>query len=153
MSRTYAHMCKNDHVEIGYSQSDDDERCPLCRVFDAWDSDIAAAAHTYDNLRTAWIARRDELAAALVAVLSGLPKNPRGVYWVGELDALAILAKLDKGSAMSKWKCKECPKWGREKPNDAKPVHLCPYLQDIYGDSETKCKCCNDCQNDCTREI
>lgn len=30
----YAHMCREDHVEIGHNDSEN-ERCPLCRVLDA----------------------------------------------------------------------------------------------------------------------
>lgn len=32
--RSYPHMCRMDHVEIGHSMSDEDERCPLCRALD-----------------------------------------------------------------------------------------------------------------------
>ena len=31
---SYPHMCRMDHVEIGHAVSDDDERCPLCRMHD-----------------------------------------------------------------------------------------------------------------------
>lgn len=34
-TRTYAHMCRMDHIEIGHNDSGDDERCPVCRVMDA----------------------------------------------------------------------------------------------------------------------
>lgn len=36
--RSYPHMCRCDHDEIGYSESNtSDERCPLCRSMDACD--------------------------------------------------------------------------------------------------------------------
>jgi hypothetical protein len=36
--RSYPHMCRDEHVEIGHSDSSDDERCPLCRVISALQS-------------------------------------------------------------------------------------------------------------------
>lgn len=33
--RTYAHMCRDNHPEIGFSFDDDDERCLVCRLGDA----------------------------------------------------------------------------------------------------------------------
>jgi hypothetical protein len=33
--RTYPHMCRNDHIEIGHAYSGDDERCPLCQTIAA----------------------------------------------------------------------------------------------------------------------
>lgn len=32
---SYAHMCNDQHVQIGHDDSGDDERCPLCRAIDA----------------------------------------------------------------------------------------------------------------------
>jgi hypothetical protein len=32
---TYAHMCRDQHVQIGHDDSGNDERCPLCRAIDA----------------------------------------------------------------------------------------------------------------------
>lgn len=33
--RTYAHMCRDQHIEIGHNDSGEDERCPLCQALDA----------------------------------------------------------------------------------------------------------------------
>ena len=35
----------------------------------------------------------------------------------------------------------------------AKEPHTCPYKEDINGDSETLCQCCDGCQSDCARDI
>jgi hypothetical protein len=35
MSRVYAHMCRDQHIEIGHNDSGEDERCPVCRAMDA----------------------------------------------------------------------------------------------------------------------
>lgn len=32
--RSYPHMCRDEHIEIGHADSGDDERCPLCRAKD-----------------------------------------------------------------------------------------------------------------------
>ncbi len=31
--------------------------------------------------------------------------------------------------------------------------HICPFNEDIYGDSETLCTCCPDCENQCLSDI
>jgi len=31
--------------------------------------------------------------------------------------------------------------------------HTCPYAEDIDGDSETLCNCCDSCWSDCSDEI
>lgn len=35
MTFSYAHMCRDQHIQIGHSDSGGDERCPLCRALDA----------------------------------------------------------------------------------------------------------------------
>jgi uncharacterized small protein (DUF1192 family) len=30
--KSYAHMCRDGHTQIGHNDSSDDERCPLCRA-------------------------------------------------------------------------------------------------------------------------
>jgi hypothetical protein len=30
----YHHMCRTDHIEVGFRDTDDDERCPVCRALD-----------------------------------------------------------------------------------------------------------------------
>lgn len=43
--------------------------------------------------------------------------------------------------------CKNCGEEGTVEP------HTCPYLEEICGDSETKCNCCESCQWLCCDEI
>lgn len=43
--------------------------------------------------------------------------------------------------------CERCRK------NEAAPVHLCPYLEDIEGDAETLCDCCDECARECSDDI
>ena len=44
--RSYPHMCRDEHIEIGHADSGDHERCPLCRANDR----IAA----YDFIALEW---------------------------------------------------------------------------------------------------
>lgn len=37
--------------------------------------------------------------------------------------------------------------------NPAEDLHTCPYSEDIYGDSETLCNCCDDCEHNCLMDI
>lgn len=32
MAYSYAHMCRDGHIQIGHNDSADDEMCPLCRL-------------------------------------------------------------------------------------------------------------------------
>lgn len=32
-------------------------------------------------------------------------------------------------------------------------LHICPYSQEINGDSESKCNCCANCENECCMDI
>ncbi len=36
---------------------------------------------------------------------------------------------------------------------DGEPPHPCPYSEEIHGDSETLCTCCDDCQYQCAMAI
>jgi len=51
---SYPHMCRDGHVQIGHSDSGDDERCPLCRVNDAF----AAERAKVRELRE-WLSRNE----------------------------------------------------------------------------------------------
>lgn len=33
------------------------------------------------------------------------------------------------------------------------PPHICPYRDDVNGDSETLCNCCEDCTHECAMDI
>jgi len=37
--------------------------------------------------------------------------------------------------------------------NPAAEPHTCPYAEEINGDSETLCTCCEDCQYECAMDI
>lgn len=43
--------------------------------------------------------------------------------------------------------CRRC------KSNTAKESHGCPYAEDIGGDYDTKCDCCDDCEHQCAMDI
>jgi hypothetical protein len=32
-------------------------------------------------------------------------------------------------------------------------MHICPFREDIHGDSETLCNCCGDCEHQCCMDI
>jgi hypothetical protein len=44
-------------------------------------------------------------------------------------------------------KCQSCGK------NPAQPPHTCPFAEEIHGDSESKCNCCDDCTYQCAMDI
>lgn len=44
-------------------------------------------------------------------------------------------------------KCPKCDK------NIALLPHTCPFSQDVYDDSDTKCVCCDDCIQECAYDI
>ena len=37
--------------------------------------------------------------------------------------------------------------------NPKESPHTCPYAEDMYGDSETTCRCCDDCIKSCLGDI
>ena len=44
--------------------------------------------------------------------------------------------------------CESCGK------NEASyELHICPYKNDMYGDEETLCNCCDDCYDNCAGDI
>jgi hypothetical protein len=44
-------------------------------------------------------------------------------------------------------KCQQC------KIDPGTDAHTCPYKEDIKGDYETKCNCCDDCKRQCRMSI
>lgn len=46
-----------------------------------------------------------------------------------------------------KEKCEHCNR------NDAEPMHICPFLDDIHNDSETLCNCCDHCTHECAMDV
>ena len=43
--------------------------------------------------------------------------------------------------------CENCKK------NQAQELHTCPFAEEIYGDEEQKCNCCDDCESRCCQDI
>jgi len=37
--------------------------------------------------------------------------------------------------------------------NAAQGDHTCPFSEEIHGDCETTCNCCDDCQHECAMDI
>lgn len=44
-------------------------------------------------------------------------------------------------------KCQNCMK------NEGQEQGPCPYKVEIYGDEETLCNCCEDCQHECYMNV
>jgi hypothetical protein len=38
-------------------------------------------------------------------------------------------------------------------PNNGMKKHTCPYKSDVFDDQETKCNCCESCQQNCCMEV
>lgn len=43
--------------------------------------------------------------------------------------------------------CQRCRKEPAAEP------HSCPFAEDIHGDSESLCNCCDDCSHECAMDI
>ena len=43
-------------------------------------------------------------------------------------------------------KCEKCKRPGE-------PLHTCPALEELAGDTETLCNCCEHCQQNCAEDI
>lgn len=43
--------------------------------------------------------------------------------------------------------------WYTTKPHEGKAPHTCPYSEEINGDSETLCTCCDACEQSCILDI
>jgi len=43
--------------------------------------------------------------------------------------------------------CESC-----EKNKAAEELHACPFAEEIYGDREQKCNCCDECTNRCLQD-
>jgi hypothetical protein len=35
----------------------------------------------------------------------------------------------------------------------SEPPHVCPFAEEIYGDTETLCTCCEKCQHECAMDV
>jgi len=51
----------------------------------------------------------------------------------------------DRGSGE---KCQSC-----DCENEGKPLHTCPYREEIKGDETTLCNCCDECRRQCAQDI
>lgn len=69
MTRTYAHMCRDDHQEIGHNDSEH-EQCPLCRAH----GEIVAAWEKLESFGfpPPGIPEFGDLPKAIEAALDGL---------------------------------------------------------------------------------
>ena len=87
---------------------------------------------------------------------------------LGEYEALPNSANFDAmlaaQSALTPRKCQHCNQLAPSKPVEevemcncgnyaATPPHVCPYAEDINGDSETLCTCCDVCTAECAADI
>lgn len=52
-----------------------------------------------------------------------------------------------KADVMGSIKCESCGK------NEATYEHPCPFVEEIHGDSESMCNCCDDCCHQCAMYI
>lgn len=84
--RTYPHMCRMDHPEIGHKDSDH-ERCPLCRANDAAD----AVMDHYQDIAGTYFDEMEKLSEALSVTW---PKDDKGTPIVGVEPLLAAIADL-----------------------------------------------------------
>ncbi len=57
------------------------------------------------------------------------------------------LDHIDAKHAESGCKCQSC------KNSDAKPLHTCPYKEDINDDRVSLCDCCDSCRQNCLYDI
>jgi len=58
--------------------------------------------------------------------------------------------EMKKGKTKKAVKVNMC-KCGKNPESDWE--HTCPYKEEIDGDSETHCRCCDECRHDCEMEI
>lgn len=42
---------------------------------------------------------------------------------------------------------------GTKCDNPAQAAHPCPFREDILGDEDTQCTCCDDCAHECAMDI
>lgn len=84
--------------------------------------------------------------------------NPKKIYGVtmyfdcGEFyyEEIKLIKVQKEKKIMNKEPEKETCRRCKNEPND---LHTCPYASDIYGDNETLCNCCDDCQHECCMDI
>ena len=43
-----------------------------------------------------------------------------------------------------------CERCGR---NPVQELHTCPYQVDMFGDTETLCNCCHECEGNCCQDV
>mgnify|MGYP000744665381 CR=1 FL=1 len=69
-----------------------------------------------------------------------------------EPDSRKILREEDLKAAMER-KPRPPPTCSRCDKNPAEEEHTCPYREEIGGDYETTCDCCDDCRHECLWDI
>lgn len=45
---------------------------------------------------------------------------------------------------------KMCDRCGK---NPAQEMHPCPFSEEVHGDSETLCDCCEECEGSCADDV
>ena len=53
----------------------------------------------------------------------------------------------EKADVVGSIKCQTCGK------NEATDNHPCPFAEDVQGDNESMCNCCEECCNQCACDI
>lgn len=62
-------------------------------------------------------------------------------------DRSSTYENLNSGGNMKEKLCEKCKK------NPASKPHICPFAEEVYDDSTTKCTCCDDCTQECADDI
>ena len=68
-------------------------------------------------------------------------------YWCLDCGQIQGKFPLEPKEIMGTGLCDKCRK------NPANELHICPYKEDIDGDSETRCNCCEECLDNCVGDI
>ena len=99
-----------------------------------------------------WIEKRAEESQTEFTRRTGMRLEPT------QFKLEAVLAFLDsryidvesyENNSVIKSDSKTCPKH----PDIICDLHTCPYQVDINGDSEYKCRCCSECEQQCSDDI
>lgn len=80
-------------------------------------------------------------------------------WGIGGGDYIDIDFCLDCGQLSGKWPrpLTELEKYNSDETcrcgGDAEPKHTCPFAEEIRGDSDSLCNCCDDCRRECRQNI
>lgn len=85
-----------------------------------------------------WVSKELEVCASCVGRIHG-----RGCGYLLN----GFTPEWDREVACCLCKCQSCGVRG------CTERHPCPYQEELYGDSETLCNCCDDCAHECALDI